>query len=257
MVALWFAALMGTGSLVLRPELIEGLIQALRIDTIIPAAAPPLGMTFRLLLALMLGLVGGAIGWAVARRIAGPAPQPKHPVINVAEDFDAETFDSLPWPDERPAEIVPDQPEPAAQSETEQPEASQSEANEVHEFIASDAAAEPVAAPAPDPEQANEASSLRAAPASPTAAERIAGAELATLSHVELIERLAIAIRHRQQHRDGESDAATLPDPVIRFPGQQDRQSARRPTPAVRSPAETERALRQALAQLQHMSGGG
>ena len=53
-VALWFGALFGVGSLAIRPSLIEGLIVSLGIDTVISSAAPPLGATTRILLALSL-----------------------------------------------------------------------------------------------------------------------------------------------------------------------------------------------------------
>ena len=42
-VALWFGALFGLGSLAVRPTLIEGLVLKSHIDLIIPATAPPLG----------------------------------------------------------------------------------------------------------------------------------------------------------------------------------------------------------------------
>lgn len=73
MVALWFAALFGLGSLAIRPALLESAVLALRLDLVVPAAAPPLGFTFRILLALSLFVVGGAIGFILARRIGRPA----------------------------------------------------------------------------------------------------------------------------------------------------------------------------------------
>lgn len=75
MVALWFAALFGLGSLAIRPTLLESVILALRIDLVIPAAAPPLGFTFRILLALSLFVIGGGLGYVLARRFARPAAQ--------------------------------------------------------------------------------------------------------------------------------------------------------------------------------------
>lgn len=73
-VALWFGALFGLGSLAVRPSLIESLVISSHLDVIVPMAAPPLGMTARILLALfmaMIGIVGGAV---IARRIARPKP---------------------------------------------------------------------------------------------------------------------------------------------------------------------------------------
>jgi hypothetical protein len=75
-VALWFGALFGIGSLAIRPSLIEGLIVSMGIDLIIPSAAPPLGATTRILLALGLAALGGTLGAWLARRIARPKPVP-------------------------------------------------------------------------------------------------------------------------------------------------------------------------------------
>ena len=71
-VALWFGALFGLGSLAIRPSLIEGAVIKSGIDLIIPAAAPPLGVTARILIALILAALGAVIGAAIARRIARP-----------------------------------------------------------------------------------------------------------------------------------------------------------------------------------------
>lgn len=71
-VALWFGALFGLGSLAIRPSLIEQAVIASKIDLVIPAAAPPLGVTARILIALVLSALGAAIGAALARRIARP-----------------------------------------------------------------------------------------------------------------------------------------------------------------------------------------
>lgn len=216
-VALWFAALLGMGSFALSTSLIETLVLAGNVDRLIPAAAPPLGATARLLLALALGIAGGALGWLLALRLAetkeaAPAPQ----VFKVAET------DLVP-----PAPWTP----PATQ--------------DAPAFIAEAAEEAPVAEAAP----------------TPTAAERIASAELAELSHVELVERLAIAIQRRQERLDGAPTEAAEPTPsVVRFPDLADRQSARLippSLPAHRAPQETEKALREALAALQRMSGSG
>lgn len=73
-VALWFGALFGLGSLAVRPSLLEELVLKSRLDLIIPAAAPPLGVTARILVALILAAIGAVIGIALARRIARPKP---------------------------------------------------------------------------------------------------------------------------------------------------------------------------------------
>ena len=70
--ALWFAALFGLGSLAIRPALLESAVLSMRIDTVIAAAAPPLGMTARLLLALVMAGLGAVIGLVLACKIAAP-----------------------------------------------------------------------------------------------------------------------------------------------------------------------------------------
>lgn len=71
-VALWFGALFGLGSLAVRPSLLESLVIQSRIDLLVPAASPPLGVTARILVALVLAAIGSALGIAIARRIARP-----------------------------------------------------------------------------------------------------------------------------------------------------------------------------------------
>ena len=71
-IALWFGALFGLGNLAIRPALFESLVVRIGIDQIIPAAAPPLGITARILIALTLAAVGAAIGAILARRLARP-----------------------------------------------------------------------------------------------------------------------------------------------------------------------------------------
>ena len=73
-VALWFGALFGLGSLVVRPALIESVVAAMRIDAVIPSAGAPLGVTTRILLVLTMAGIGGLIGAFLARRIARPRP---------------------------------------------------------------------------------------------------------------------------------------------------------------------------------------
>lgn len=233
-VALWFAALVGFGSFALSTSLIERAILAAGIDGVIPAAAPPLGITARLLLGLSLGAAGGAIGWAVARRLAQAQNAPAPQVFSVY-DSDLEQ-ERLPWPSmeqQSPAEPAAPILDPASLSAG-----------------AADEAPPGRIAPEPEPE--------------PTAAQRIASASLSDLSHVELVERLAIALQHRQERLGAALDEAAgdtpeTESPVVHFPDFADRQNARLapplPAPAPRpAPHETEKALREALATLQRMS---
>ena len=73
-VALWFGALFGLGSLAVRVSLIESMIIATHVDVVVPMAAPPLGMTARILIALFMGMIGIATGAFLARRINRPRP---------------------------------------------------------------------------------------------------------------------------------------------------------------------------------------
>ncbi len=68
-VALWFATLFGLGSLVLPAVLFEKLFIATGISSAIPAAAPPLGVTARILIALVATGIGVAAGLFIARKI--------------------------------------------------------------------------------------------------------------------------------------------------------------------------------------------
>ena len=70
MIGLWFAALFGLCSLALAPELLERIVTTLGIDKIVPAAAPPLGQTARLLLALGMAGVGEIAGLLIGARLA-------------------------------------------------------------------------------------------------------------------------------------------------------------------------------------------
>ncbi|MBS0483295.1 MAG: hypothetical protein JSR96_14350 [Proteobacteria bacterium] len=71
-VALWCGALLGIGSLVVRVTQLEALVIKSKIDLILPAAAPPLGIKARILIALLLAAVGASLGAIAARRIARP-----------------------------------------------------------------------------------------------------------------------------------------------------------------------------------------
>lgn len=129
-VALWFGAIFGLGSLAIRLQVLEDLARASRIDLLIPAAGPPFGMTARLLLATALAGIGGAIGAAIARKIARPKaskrerrrpaapatqavnvrPRDAHPdaparkPISASEELNAAAIASLPTqPEEQPA----------------------------------------------------------------------------------------------------------------------------------------------------------
>lgn len=69
-VALWFAALLGLGSLVLPVMLFEKLATATGLSSVVSAAAPPLGMTARLLIAGVAAVAGAIAGVFIARKVA-------------------------------------------------------------------------------------------------------------------------------------------------------------------------------------------
>lgn len=69
-VALWFAALLGVGSMVVPVALLERGVALTGIAAFVPAASPPLGLTARVLIALVAAVVGALAGVAIARRVA-------------------------------------------------------------------------------------------------------------------------------------------------------------------------------------------
>jgi hypothetical protein len=69
-VALWFAALLGLGSMVLPIALFENLSTVTGIAALMPSAEPPLGFTARAVIALAGAFGGAAIGLLLARQVA-------------------------------------------------------------------------------------------------------------------------------------------------------------------------------------------
>ncbi|MBU3992859.1 MAG: hypothetical protein KKA12_10025 [Alphaproteobacteria bacterium] len=68
-VGLWFAALLGIGSLAAGPALLEGLVRTLHLDAVLPAGTLPLGFTTRMVVSLVLALGGGGLAWRHAREL--------------------------------------------------------------------------------------------------------------------------------------------------------------------------------------------
>lgn len=97
LVAVWFAALFGLGSLVLPPALPEYAVALTGIDALVPAMAPPLGFTARILIAIAAAIVGGVGGMALARWI-------------VAAQRSARRQTAAPGPRLRSADRHPDAP---------------------------------------------------------------------------------------------------------------------------------------------------
>jgi hypothetical protein len=86
-VALWFAAFLGLGSLVLPVELLERLVTVTHIASVVPAAEPPLGFTARAGIALAASIAGAVIGLLLARRVANAsAPEPRGRNLQIGAD---------------------------------------------------------------------------------------------------------------------------------------------------------------------------
>ena len=91
-VALWFAALFGIGSLVLPHTLLEGIITGIGIDAVVPAAAPPLGFTARAMTAVLAAGIGLATGLVLARKVT----QSQSPAIERSRDLRLNEADRHP-----------------------------------------------------------------------------------------------------------------------------------------------------------------
>lgn len=96
-VALWFGALFGLGSLAIRPSLIESVVLATGIDLIVPAAAPPLGVTARILIALVMAALGAAIGVMLALRLSRPKTVVRERKRNATNPGAAAAAEAATW----------------------------------------------------------------------------------------------------------------------------------------------------------------
>ncbi|WP_067732286.1 hypothetical protein [Novosphingobium naphthalenivorans] len=90
-VALWFGALFGAGSIAIPPSLIERVVTAFGIDHVLPMAAPPLGATARILMALVMTGLGVAAGVVAARRLTARDTQVHHRRRNVSPATEEES----------------------------------------------------------------------------------------------------------------------------------------------------------------------
>lgn len=92
--ALWFATFFGLGSFAVAPAVLEGPVVALGLPALIPAAAPPLGFTARVMLALAMLIAGGVTGYLVGRRL-GPRAVADAPRKRAAAGFSRRNSASL------------------------------------------------------------------------------------------------------------------------------------------------------------------
>ena len=65
--ALWFALLLGLGTLLVPAQSWEAVVAMLGIDRAVPQAQAPLGQTARMVIAVAAALVGALVGWLLAR----------------------------------------------------------------------------------------------------------------------------------------------------------------------------------------------
>ncbi len=97
-VALWFAALLGLGSLILPVQLIESMLTTTGIASAIPSAAPPLGFTARAAIALVATVGGALLGLFAARKVSQAASQPRASASERPgerqSDYDDDGFDA-------------------------------------------------------------------------------------------------------------------------------------------------------------------
>lgn len=272
--ALWGTALFFVLAIAIGPGPLAGLLSALHIDRLVPQAAPPFGQTARLLFALALGAVGGVTGLILARRLGtDDAARDARREAAVIRKQDARALREEADPQDDLAAFEPVMAPPAGPPPV----------LDVAGFAAAHATLPPLV---DESESAGEVlltqEVLPALPA-PTigaAARRIVSADLATLSELELMERLALAL-DRWRAMGGASPAVPPPAALLRAAGPGPEPTMGVPTlapvPAARptdapaavepplardqagatppDPAATEAALRDALASLRRMSG--
>jgi len=160
-VALWFAALLGLGSLILPLALFERLVSATRFAELLPAAAPPLGATARVGIALLGAVFGAALGLFAARNVArAPAgtrgrgrvaldSNSRRP-LSPRDELGSDSFDSVTVGASARRRTFSSAPEPADQAPV--TEASGEEPLDLDECTALAEASEP----APEPNAAAE-----------------------------------------------------------------------------------------------------
>lgn len=266
MLAVWFGALFGLGILAVRASLLEAVVLYFSLDGLIPAAAPPLGVTARILLALAFALTGAAIGAAIglvmarsrpdnvarraeasaareAARAAKAAEAPTVPAEPVAAAAEAQGFIDISQLDL--GEDLRIEFEPEIES-----------APQIEILAAEDSVSEPELKPARTLARAFER------PLDPVsfplpesfpipggaAAARLTSAPLDSLSHLELIERLALSLQKRREEAGAETE--NLSPEAIEAEGVQAQPS----TAPSYYPAVSEAAAERGYASLRNLS---
>ncbi|PZO70797.1 MAG: hypothetical protein DI636_05040 [Pelagerythrobacter marensis] len=235
-VGLWFAALFGLGMLVLPVATLESISMALRLPSVLSAAAPPLGLTARLLFALAAALGGGAAGLVLARQLRpkseAASPRRRSPrseaarrPISAREELGEDRLDApLALPGRRRALSVSDDgarseflelaPLPGADASAAANELMPAPLELTALADAPVEAERPALPPEAESDFAIQWAARRveaeppaapapapvttpASPAAPSASQDVAGAPLAQLSVAQLVERFSLALETR------------------------------------------------------------
>jgi len=147
--ALWLGALLGLGSLAISSGVLSRVVVLIGLPAIVPATAPPLGFTARMLLALFMAMAGGAIGTAF-----GMAFQRRAPVVETVQTGAPLRRSAAPTPPPQAQPATPDAPKVRARDA--HPDAPPRRPLELTEELAADAisggpvVAGAVIAPAPE-----------------------------------------------------------------------------------------------------------
>lgn len=95
--ALWVAALFGLGSMLLSPATIERLVGMTGLSATVPMAAPPLGGTARMLVALAMTGIGAIVGTLIGLRLARSGSG-NDDALPDRSDEDADAVPAIPAP---------------------------------------------------------------------------------------------------------------------------------------------------------------
>lgn len=233
-VALWFAALLGIGSLIVPVVLFEKLAMSTGLSAVFPSAQPPLGVTARVIIALGAVGIGILAGLLLARKVALAQSEPaplrfngtKVP-ISALEELGAPSLDQPV--DEPPFGRSPDTDldtdlmaniataSDDSNNPTKQRRASlvanESASDEFFEHVptlgaadpTNDMAADPATGFAPDEE---DAAPYLPAEAEPMNAQQLAERPLDQLGIVHLVERFALSLQTKTPAEVLNTDAA-------------------------------------------------
>lgn len=214
----WCAAALGLSSLAVPPPLLERIVALSGIAAVMPAAAPPLGETARLLIVLALSSIGEIVGLVVGRSIArraGRTPGARrarnsHPDAPLRKPLLASEDIVLPdradEPDGEDSELGGSHSPHLSDEET------------LVEFSPGGfALADSDERPRVEPEGREPSfhALIGATPVPPASEALVATIALADLGVVQLSERLAIALQARRERGFGPPHGAVVPPSLI------------------------------------------